>query len=51
VIIPRFVYTEGSAFTEGKLREPKIKERLAELSQTAVRMTAALAKKAVALPE
>ncbi len=42
-IIPRFVYSEGSSFSEGKLKDPKIKERLSELSQTAVRLCAALA--------
>ena len=42
VVIPRFVYTEGSSFAEGKLTDTKIKERLSELSLTAVRMTAAL---------
>jgi FMN reductase len=43
VIIPRFVYSEGSSFSEGKLKDPKIKERLGELSQTAVRLATALA--------
>jgi NAD(P)H-dependent FMN reductase len=43
VIIPRFVYSEGSSFSEGKLKDPKIKERLGELCQTAVKLTAALA--------
>jgi len=42
VIIPRFVYSEGSSFSEGKLKDPKIKERLGELSQTAVKLAAAL---------
>lgn len=43
VIIPRFVYSEGSSFSEGKLTDAKIKERLAELSQTAVKLSTALA--------
>ncbi|MBU6452816.1 MAG: NAD(P)H-dependent oxidoreductase [Cyanobacteria bacterium REEB67] len=51
VIIPRFVYSEGSSFAEGKLKDAKIKERLAELKDTAVKMTSALAKKAALLPE
>ena len=44
VIIPRFVYSEGSSFSsDGKLKDTRIKERLAELSQTAVRLAGALA--------
>lgn len=43
VIIPRFVYSEGSSFSDGKLKDAKIKERLGELCQTAVRLSAALA--------
>jgi FMN reductase len=43
VIIPRFVYSEGSSFEGGKLKDAKIKERLGELTQTAVRLAGALA--------
>jgi NAD(P)H-dependent FMN reductase len=43
LIIPRFVYSEGSSFDGGKLKDKKIKERLSELCQTAVQLASALA--------
>lgn len=42
VIVPRFVYAMGTSFTEGKLSDPKIVERVAELVRTAARLGAAM---------
>ena len=42
IIIPRFVYTDGSSFKDEELADPAISERLLDLGITAVRMTEAL---------
>jgi hypothetical protein len=42
IIIPRFVYSDGSSFKEEELADPAISERLLDLGVTAVRMTEAL---------
>lgn len=42
IIIPRFVYSDGSSFRDEKLADDAISERLLELGVTAVRMTEAL---------
>jgi FMN reductase len=47
VVIPRFVYSEGSAFNEQGLNSDKVKERLKELGATGVQMMNALTPTAV----
>jgi FMN reductase len=42
VVIPRFVYATGSAFTDGELKDAKVLERIKELSAELVRFTDAL---------
>ncbi len=43
LIIPRFVYATGASFTEGKLTDPKVEERIAELESELRRLSACLA--------
>lgn len=47
LVIPRFVYSEGSSFSESGLTSDKVKERLKELGDTGVQMMKALAPTAV----
>jgi FMN reductase len=42
VIVPRFVYATGAAFTDSRLSDPKIAERVAELVSTTVKLTSAV---------
>lgn len=42
VIIPRFVYATGSAFTDGELTDAKVVERIGEVGAELVRFTCAL---------
>lgn len=42
VIIPRFVYATGSAFADGELKDPKVVERIGQVSAELVRFTEAL---------
>lgn len=40
LIVPRFVYAEGGSFDSGKITDEKLKERLAELGRTSLKITA-----------
>ncbi|MBA2430615.1 MAG: NAD(P)H-dependent oxidoreductase [Chthoniobacterales bacterium] len=42
VIIPRFVYATGRAFTDGEVTDPKIVERIEQVAAELVRFTRAL---------
>ncbi len=42
LVVPRFVYADGSAFAEDKVSDPKIVARIEELVQYAGRLTAAM---------
>jgi FMN reductase len=42
VIIPRFVYATGSAFTDGELSDPKVIARIEQVGADLVRFTRAL---------
>lgn len=42
LIIPRFVYADGSAFVKTEISDDQITSRLTELTQTAVRLAGAL---------
>lgn len=44
LVIPRFVYAEGSAFTEGKITDAKVLERVNELVEAAVLLDGAYLK-------
>ena len=38
LVIPRFVYTTGKSFEQGKLVDPQLEERLEELAATFVKL-------------
>jgi NAD(P)H-dependent FMN reductase len=42
LIVPRFVYATGAAFPDGKLNDPKVVDRIAELVRAAAKLGAAL---------
>ena len=42
IVVPRFVYASGAAFTNGRLSEPKIEGRVTELARELHRMASAL---------
>lgn len=44
VIVPRFVYATGSAFAAGEVKDPKIIERIEQVSAELVRFTEALSR-------
>lgn len=46
LIIPRFVYADGSAFSGTRVEDEKVQERVLELAETAKRLTGALLAKA-----
>jgi NAD(P)H-dependent FMN reductase len=41
VVVPRFVYATGSAFSNGQIVDGKIRERVAELARATARLAAA----------
>ena len=42
IVVPRFVYASGAAFTNGRLSEPKIEGRVTELARELHRIASAL---------
>jgi NAD(P)H-dependent FMN reductase len=42
VIVPRFVYATGKAFTEGRVTDPEILRRIADLARATTRLGGAL---------
>ena len=42
IVVPRFVYASGAAFTDGRLSEPKIEGRVTELARELHRIASAL---------
>lgn len=42
VVVPRFVYATEAAFADGRLRDPEVARRIAELTETTARLGAAL---------
>lgn len=38
IIVPRFVYADGSAFSDGKLVDPEIEKRVEELTDAVVKL-------------
>ncbi|HEY9713126.1 MAG TPA: NAD(P)H-dependent oxidoreductase [Chroococcales cyanobacterium] len=39
LILPRFVYADGSAFENGEIKDPEVKKRVTELADAAIRLT------------
>ena len=42
VVVPRFVYASGAAFTDGRLSEPKVEGRITEIANELHRFASAL---------
>ena len=42
VIVPRFVYANDSAFASGRIKDPKIADRVAQCARATLRLAAAV---------